>query len=1068
MKHPEFLTTLHRCVVSQTVTYVFLFLLSSPSHAQAPITASGLNTQVNRSSPVQYDITGGTRAGPNLFHSFGNFNVPTDNIANFLNENPSLPTSSILGRVTGGNISNIFGTIQTTSFGNANLFLMNPAGFLFGPTATVNVGGMVAFTTADYLRLESTSGKGIFYADPALASVLTSAPVAAFGFLGSNPAAITVQGSQLAVTPEQSISLIGGDTTVQSGTLDNGIVQTALISAPGGQINVASVASPGEVLTGTLNIAPNTNGQTLQTLGSIQISQQSVIDVSGNNGGSVRIRGGRFVLDKSTIFNDVLGPTEGPTGAGIDIAVNQDAVIRDGALLETSVLGDAVPGAQYGGVQVKADRIEIIGSVDAVNFPLTGVSSTVTPESSVKGGNVLLGANSILIKDSGLATTIVETTTLGDGNAGKVSLHATGSLEIDGGIVDSFAVLGSGHAGDIEMSSTQGSIMMNNAAFVSSQASPFSHGNAGSILLNAPNGDISLADMTQISNAARSTGTLGGITVNGRNLTLTNSGIAGDNVAATDPAGNINITLSGFLNVGGTSFPSFIQTATRGAAPAADLNIRANSVMVTDGARLSTDTWSSGQGGQVNLATEHLQVTNRGQIRSGSIFAPADQLIGMPEVPSGSGGTITVNGLSNPSTSVLIDGAGSGIFTNAQGTGPGGSMIINANTITLQNGGSLSAATTGTAASATGGTITIDAQNVILNTQGLITADTNGIAPAGVVDINTGSLAINSGGEIRSSSGADTQPVNGFALAPSLTDGTITVQGQTGTGSQADSVTIDGTGSGIFTESNGSRPGGDINLLTSQSVVMTSGASISASSTGTGNAGNIQINAGNQLAMTNSSVTTEATQSSGGAIKITTTPSGAVQLTDSTITASVLDGTGGGGSVDIDPEFVILQNSQILAQAVQGPGGNILITTNLLMPDTSSVISASSQFGQQGTISIQSPISPASGKIIPLSQRPRIVTTLLSQRCAALAGGGNASSFTVAGRDSLPGEPNGLVSNQLALSSAQFGEDTLKEEDTYRSEGEVAEEGPLLSLRRISPPGFLTRAFAVDASDCQS
>ena len=50
---------------------------------------------------------------------------------------------NILGRVTGGNLSSIFGTIQTTGFGNANLFLMNSAGFLFGPNATVSVGGMV-------------------------------------------------------------------------------------------------------------------------------------------------------------------------------------------------------------------------------------------------------------------------------------------------------------------------------------------------------------------------------------------------------------------------------------------------------------------------------------------------------------------------------------------------------------------------------------------------------------------------------------------------------------------------------------------------------------------------------------------------------------------------------------------------------------------------------------------------------------------------------------------------------------------------------------------------------------
>ena len=137
--------------------------LNFPPQAQAvaPITPSGLNTQVHLSATpppgqTQYDITGGTRpgGGANLFHSFGDFNVPTNNIANFLNDS-GLATSNILGRVTGGNISNIFGTIQTTGFGNANLFLMNPTGFLFGPNATVNVGGMVAFTSADYLNSQT-------------------------------------------------------------------------------------------------------------------------------------------------------------------------------------------------------------------------------------------------------------------------------------------------------------------------------------------------------------------------------------------------------------------------------------------------------------------------------------------------------------------------------------------------------------------------------------------------------------------------------------------------------------------------------------------------------------------------------------------------------------------------------------------------------------------------------------------------------------------------------------------------------------------------------------------------
>ena len=248
---------------------------------------------------------------------------------------------------------------------------------------------------------------------------------------------------------------------------------------------------------------------------------------------------------------------------------------------------------------------------------------------------------------------------------------------------------------------------------------------------------------------------------------------------------------------------------------------------------------------------------------------------------------------------------------------------------------------------------------------------------------------------------------------------------------------------------------------------LTHGATISASSTGKGIAGDITINAGNQFAMTNSTVTTEASHSSGGAIKITTNPTGTVELTDSTISASVLDGTGGGGSVNIDPQFVVLQNSQILAKSVFGPGGNIFITTNLLLPDSASIISASSQFGQQGTITIQQPIAPASGKIIPLPQKPLVPTSLLNQRCAALAGG-NLSSFTVAGRDNLPAEPSSWLASPLASTTAELVGSTTSEPDTHTSLSEPSDETPVLSLRRIAPPGFLTQSFAVDGSGCTS
>ncbi len=176
--------------------------------------------------------------------------------------------------------------------------------------------------------------------------------------------------------------------------------------------------------------------------------------------------------------------------------------------------------------------------------------------------------------------------------------------------------------------------------------------------------------------------------------------------------------------------------------------------------------------------------------------------------------------------------------------------------------------------------------------------------------------------------------------------------------------------------------------------------------------------------------------------------------------------------MNIDPLYVLLQNSQILAQAVQGPGGNITINiTNggLFLPDANSTISASSQFGVNGTVTIQNPNAPAGGQIQPLGKSPLLATSLLNQRCAALAGG-EFSSFTVAGRDSLPTEPGSWLASPLALGLAGTGGGTLPEKGVRAGiDDDPARETTVLSLRQIAPAGFLTQAFAVDGStSCQS
>ena len=1333
--------------------------MASQAHAASSISQTtgpgDLGTLVTPNGNV-YGITEGTPVGNNLFHSFAQFSVGTGDVAQFQTTTllPNTAIHNILGRVTGQNPSSIFGTIDSASYyPGANLFLMNPNGIIFGPTASLNIGGMATFTTANYLRLTDT---GIIHANPATTSMLTSAPVAAFGFLGSNPAAISVQGSTLNVPSGQSISLVGGNQgftytnpdTGSNTSVPNGVTVTGgKLLTRGGQVNIASAASPGEFLAGTLEQVPNSNGQSFGALGEIRISQKSLLDVSGSGsgGGSVIIRGGQFIVNDSKIFANVTGPgivTDGleSVGRGIDIDVAQKAVIENGAILETTVSGNASPGVQYGGVSVSANRIEILGSQDFENSPVTGIFSSVAQgNTGGSSGNIKLEANSILVRDFGTVTTFLETATDGTGNAGNIMLKTSGNLELDGHVFVESLAAASGNAGNIELTSAQGNIHMTNSPFINSLTGSLSSGSVGSIVVNAPNGDILLTGspefgpatlFTHINGTGANAGK-GGIQLTAKNLTIENSGIQIDNFTSFQP-GDLTVNLTDTLRLSGTDTPSTFLTTTRRSAQSADLNITAHDIFLTDGALVSTETYRNGDGGTLNIFTQHLDLTKGAQIASRSIFNPHGQ---PRETPSGAGGTITIQGLESPAESVLIDGAGSGIFTNTEGDGPGGNIFVNADSVTLQNEATLSAATSGTKVTAAGGNITVHADQIALRGGADITNSTSGAGDGGTVslyanesislvnssiasnsetppgtpivgnggqlnlsapsitleqgsallarttgtgragaielNINTlsladmsvvqtstssaglagsisvqglggsgtkahtvllaggsslssdslgndegeggaagnilvetqtlslsggsqittssisspgdaGTITINAGEEVqlsqgiltsRSESNISDEFVNDYVIgnagsiivsAPtvtlknnsriasttdsrytgdpskgnagsvivnatnlSLTEGSqltsssiIGDSGQSPVGnagnvtvqvlaSPASSVLINGVGSGIFTNTEGTGAGGNItlsaNTVTLQNsgtlsakasgpattaaggsitvnatdqVIMTDGALITARSTGPGNAGNIMIDAGQSFVATNSTVTTEANQASGGDIKITTTPNGTVELTNSTISASVADGPGGGGNISIDPQYVILQNGHILARTAQGQGGAITITTNLFLPDANSSVKADSGSGLNGTVTIQSPNAPASGKIQPLGNTPLQATSLLNQHCASLAGG-EFSSFTVAGRDSLPTEPGSWLASPLATLSADAGLGTKGKKERSVARGDelagttlgasLAGKTALLSLRQIAPAGFLTQAFAIDwSTGCES
>lgn len=309
-----------------------------------PDTTLPNNSNVNTLNNI-INITGGTQAGTNLFHSFKEFSVLKDTTAYF-NNAPDI--QNIISRVTGGSQSKIDGILRTNA--TANLFLINPNGIIFGENARLDIGGSFIASTASSIKF--VNGFEFSATTPESTPLLTiNTPIGLQYKV--NPGTIEVKGdgqgprvtgelidttNALRVPANQTLALVAGDISLEGATL-----KTA-----GGRIELGSVGDNSLVA-----LTPITKGFALsydgvQNFGNIQLSKLSAVDASGAGSGDIQIQGRRVTIaDGSQIeASTLLGEKGGKLVVNATellelVSTSADGYFSSGLLASAYSTGDA-------------------------------------------------------------------------------------------------------------------------------------------------------------------------------------------------------------------------------------------------------------------------------------------------------------------------------------------------------------------------------------------------------------------------------------------------------------------------------------------------------------------------------------------------------------------------------------------------------------------------------------------------------------------------------------------------------------------------------------------------------
>jgi filamentous hemagglutinin family protein len=800
------------------------YLCATNNPASAQVTSDGtVNTQVTENGNTA-EITGGERAGDNLFHSFQDFSVETGNEASFLNAND---ISNIFSRVTGGNISNIDGLISAN--GSANLFLINPAGIVFREGARLDIGGSFYGSTADSILFEDGEFSATDLSNPPVLTI--NAPIGLNlrdqpGDIVNRSTAINpdTKTQGLEVDPENNINLVGGNINFEGGRLN----------APAGKVQLGGLSTAGTVgITDEGNLSfPDDIAR-----GNISLTQEAFIGVTGTRGGDIgltaadiQIGGGSFLqggtfadvgladsqsgnidlnatgainVNGSTIDNSV---GIGNAGA-IEISAISFSLINDGTIIN-STFGQGNAG------NIRVNAIEDV-SLDTGDI-FSNVGSQNISQAEGNAGEIVIDANSISLTNGAQIQSSVFDGGLGNGN--NVTLNArSGNVTISGndqlasGIftdVETIDSSNSFNAGNIKIDA-QDSILLNNASIRNANAGT---GFAGNIELNAPN-EISIKD--SIVSADGNYGFIAiGNTVQPSQVTL-----EGERTEIED---GTNFAFSNELNTTSSNPDDLlggISINARDRISITDSNIdsetRSTRTTNIDGQEglnfsiISLNVEGEDPQGNISLERSRINTSNSSTGYAGDINLNARAEIKIVDTSILSTGQLARIFIQSENGNVFFDN--SNVFSNveAEGSGFAGNINITANSISFLNSSQLQSSNLG---SGNGGNIALNArENIVLsgrNSNNLTSAiftdstssgDGTSSGDAGNIQVNVsdGSLSLSDGATLYS--GYNGLVDAGESNAGESNAGEITID--------ADLVSLDGN-SIISTQAFGDRADG--------------------------------------------------------------------------------------------------------------------------------------------------------------------------------------------------------------------------------------------------------------------